>query len=157
MKTVHWLSHEAKAWNLISPSPARGLKAKSVAPVVRRPQPANASARRIPARASPPRLEREDLRRATISSPPLGPLPNHDPAGQWGGQPAHRLAATPRPNGSKTRIAMITAVEHGRGTASTAPVSSRVYAVISFRAGRILRYQEFYDERQALDAADATD
>jgi ketosteroid isomerase-like protein len=52
---------------------------------------------------------------------------------------------------------MVTAVEHARGSGSAAPVSARNHMVISFRAGKILRYQEFYDERQALAAADASD
>ena len=45
------------------------------------------------------------------------------------------------------------AVERARGTASGATVSARIYAVYTFRAGKILRYQEFYDEGQALAAA----
>jgi ketosteroid isomerase-like protein len=52
---------------------------------------------------------------------------------------------------------MVTAVEHGRGSASAAPVSSRNHMVISFRTGKILRYQEFYDERQALAAVESAD
>ncbi len=47
---------------------------------------------------------------------------------------------------------LVTAVEHGRGSASGAEVSSRIYTVVSFRDGKILRYQEFYDEQDALAA-----
>jgi ketosteroid isomerase-like protein len=48
---------------------------------------------------------------------------------------------------------LVAAVERGRGSASGAPVSSRIYTVCTFRADKILRYQEFYDEQQALEAA----
>jgi ketosteroid isomerase-like protein len=48
--------------------------------------------------------------------------------------------------------ALVVAVEHGRGSASGADVSARNYIVVTFRAGKILRYQEFYDERDALAA-----
>lgn len=48
--------------------------------------------------------------------------------------------------------ALVTAEEHGRGTASAADVSARIFIVVTFRAGRILRYQEFYDEDSALAA-----
>jgi len=44
------------------------------------------------------------------------------------------------------------AVEHARGSASAAEVSARIYGVYTFRAGRVLRYEEFYDERDALAA-----
>jgi ketosteroid isomerase-like protein len=47
---------------------------------------------------------------------------------------------------------LVVAVEHGRGSASEAEVSARNYMVFTFRAGKILRYQEFYDEAQALEA-----
>jgi len=47
------------------------------------------------------------------------------------------------------------AVERARGAASGATVSARHYAVFSFRNGKVLRYQEFYDEAQALEAAGA--
>jgi ketosteroid isomerase-like protein len=46
--------------------------------------------------------------------------------------------------------ALVVAVEHGRGTTSAVDVSARVFIVVTFRAGKILRYQEFYDERAAL-------
>jgi ketosteroid isomerase-like protein len=43
--------------------------------------------------------------------------------------------------------------EHGRGTTSGATVSARNFMVITFRDGKILRYQEFYDEADAREAA----
>jgi ketosteroid isomerase-like protein len=47
---------------------------------------------------------------------------------------------------------MVTAVEHGRGSASGAEVTAHIYAVYTFRDGKVLRYQEFYDERDAAAA-----
>jgi ketosteroid isomerase-like protein len=47
---------------------------------------------------------------------------------------------------------LVVAVEHGRGSASAAEVSAHIYLVFTFRAGKVLRYQEFYDEGQALEA-----
>jgi ketosteroid isomerase-like protein len=47
---------------------------------------------------------------------------------------------------------LVVAVEHGRGRVSEAEISARNYMVFSFRAGKVLRYQEFYDEAQALEA-----
>lgn len=41
----------------------------------------------------------------------------------------------------------------GARGASGATVSARVYAVMTFRDAKILRYQEFYDERMASEAA----
>jgi ketosteroid isomerase-like protein len=32
-------------------------------------------------------------------------------------------------------------------------VSSRIYTVVTFRAGKVLRYQEFYEEQEAIEAA----
>jgi ketosteroid isomerase-like protein len=43
--------------------------------------------------------------------------------------------------------------EHGRGTTSGASVSARNFMVLTFRDGKLLRYQEFYDEADALKAA----
>jgi ketosteroid isomerase-like protein len=43
--------------------------------------------------------------------------------------------------------------EQGRGAASGAAVSSRIYVVLTIRNGKLLRYQEFYDERAARQAA----
>jgi ketosteroid isomerase-like protein len=48
---------------------------------------------------------------------------------------------------------LVVCAERGRGSVSEAEVSARNYMVFSFRAGKILRYQEFYDEAQALEAA----
>jgi ketosteroid isomerase-like protein len=48
---------------------------------------------------------------------------------------------------------LVVSVEHGLGRASDAPVRSRLHSVLTFRAGKILRYQEFSDEQQALEAA----
>ena len=52
---------------------------------------------------------------------------------------------------------LVVAVEHGRGSVSEAEVSARVYMVCTFRAGKILRYQEFYNEDQALEAVGLSD
>jgi ketosteroid isomerase-like protein len=48
---------------------------------------------------------------------------------------------------------LVTMREEGRGRASGATVSGRNYMVMTFREGKILRYQEFYDEAAALEAA----
>jgi ketosteroid isomerase-like protein len=47
---------------------------------------------------------------------------------------------------------LVVAREHGRGAASGASVSSRIYAIYTFRAGKIARYREFYDEQAAFEA-----
>jgi ketosteroid isomerase-like protein len=47
---------------------------------------------------------------------------------------------------------LVKGVEHGRGRASGADVSARVYVLCTFRGGKILRYEEFYDEQDALAA-----
>jgi ketosteroid isomerase-like protein len=47
---------------------------------------------------------------------------------------------------------LVTAVEHGRGSASGADVSAHLYTVCTFRDGKLLRYQEFYDEGDARAA-----
>jgi ketosteroid isomerase-like protein len=47
---------------------------------------------------------------------------------------------------------LVVGVEHGRGTASDVPVAARIHIVVTFREGKIVRYQEFYDEGQALAA-----
>jgi len=48
---------------------------------------------------------------------------------------------------------LVVAREHGRGARSGATVSSRIFYVLTFRDGKILRYREFYDEAAALEAA----
>ena len=48
---------------------------------------------------------------------------------------------------------LATVREEGRGQVSGASVSARLYMVMTFREGKVLRYQEFYDEAAALDAA----
>ena len=45
--------------------------------------------------------------------------------------------------------------EYGRGTASSADVSSHIYVICTFREGKVLRYQEFYDEQDARAALGA--
>ena len=47
---------------------------------------------------------------------------------------------------------LVVAREHGRGVRSGATVSSRIFIVITFRDGKILRYREFYDEAAAREA-----
>jgi ketosteroid isomerase-like protein len=47
---------------------------------------------------------------------------------------------------------LVESTERGRGSSSEAEVSARNYMVLTFRAGKILRYQEFYNEDQALEA-----
>jgi ketosteroid isomerase-like protein len=42
--------------------------------------------------------------------------------------------------------------EHGRGARSGATVSGRIFIVVTFRNGKLLRYREFYDEAAALEA-----
>ena len=43
--------------------------------------------------------------------------------------------------------------ERARGAASGATISSRNYAVLTLRDGKLLRYREFYDEDAARRAA----
>jgi ketosteroid isomerase-like protein len=43
--------------------------------------------------------------------------------------------------------------EHARGATSGAPVSGTLYQVITMTDGKVLRYQEFYDEQMARKAA----
>ena len=43
--------------------------------------------------------------------------------------------------------------ERGRGSLSGGTISQRIYSVYSFRAGKIARYVEFYDEGDAIEAA----
>ena len=48
---------------------------------------------------------------------------------------------------------LATVREEGRGQVSGASVSARLYMVMTFREGKVLRYEEFYDEAAALEAA----
>jgi ketosteroid isomerase-like protein len=48
---------------------------------------------------------------------------------------------------------LATVREEGRGRASGATVSARNHIVMTFRDGKVLRYQEFYDQAMALEAA----
>jgi ketosteroid isomerase-like protein len=43
--------------------------------------------------------------------------------------------------------------EHARGSTSGAAISSRHYSIVTVRAGKILRFREFYDEQAAFAAA----
>jgi ketosteroid isomerase-like protein len=43
--------------------------------------------------------------------------------------------------------------ERGRGALSGAPTSQRLFSLFSFREDKIARYEEFTDERTALEAA----
>jgi ketosteroid isomerase-like protein len=43
--------------------------------------------------------------------------------------------------------------EEGRGSLSGATVNQLNYLVITFRDGKVLRYEEFYEEQDALEAA----
>ncbi len=47
---------------------------------------------------------------------------------------------------------LVVAREHGRGARSGVTVSSRIFIVVTFRDGKLLRYREFYDESAALEA-----
>src|SRR5438270_531236 len=49
---------------------------------------------------------------------------------------------------------LVIAHERARGRISGARVSTRNYLVFTIRAGKVARYQEFYDEHAALKAAD---
>jgi len=41
--------------------------------------------------------------------------------------------------------------EEGRGSSSGATVSAAIYQVLTVRDSKIVRFQEFYDERAALE------
>src|SRR5215208_8488860 len=43
--------------------------------------------------------------------------------------------------------------EEGRGSLSGGIVSQRIYVVYTFRNGKVARYQEFYEEQDAFEAA----
>jgi ketosteroid isomerase-like protein len=47
---------------------------------------------------------------------------------------------------------LLIAREHARGLTSGASVSSRIYCAFTLHAGKVVRYQEFYDEQTALKA-----
>ncbi len=47
----------------------------------------------------------------------------------------------------------VCAREEGRGAISGVTVGDSIYQVLTFRDGKVLRYQEFYDEADALEAA----
>jgi ketosteroid isomerase-like protein len=47
--------------------------------------------------------------------------------------------------------------EQVQGAASGAPMTSRTYAVLTIRDGKLLRYREFYDEHAARQAAGLKD
>jgi uncharacterized protein len=47
---------------------------------------------------------------------------------------------------------LVIARERARGRMSGASVSSRNYLVLTIRAGKLVRYQEFFDEQAALEA-----
>jgi ketosteroid isomerase-like protein len=48
---------------------------------------------------------------------------------------------------------LVIAREEGRGRASGATIGQRIYSVYGFRDGKISRYEEFYEEQDALEAA----
>jgi ketosteroid isomerase-like protein len=48
---------------------------------------------------------------------------------------------------------LVYAREEGRGSLSGASISQPIYTVCTFRDGKIARYQEFYEEQDALQAA----
>ena len=48
---------------------------------------------------------------------------------------------------------LVVSRENARGASSGATVSARNFMVLTFREGKILRYQEFYDEADARAAA----
>ena len=48
---------------------------------------------------------------------------------------------------------LVVAREQARGAQSGASVTARIYTLVTLRDGKILRYQEFYDEQAALEAA----
>jgi ketosteroid isomerase-like protein len=50
----------------------------------------------------------------------------------------------------------VSAREEGRGAISGVTVGDAIYQVLTFRDGKLLRYQEFYDEADAREAAGLT-
>jgi ketosteroid isomerase-like protein len=63
----------------------------------------------------------------------------------WGGEPEQFIDC-----GDEV---LVIARERGRGISSGVSVSSRNYMVLTIREGKIARYREFYDEREARKAA----
>jgi ketosteroid isomerase-like protein len=51
---------------------------------------------------------------------------------------------------------LVTSRENAQGRGSGATITARSYQVLTFRNGKILRYQEFYEEGDALAAAGVT-
>jgi hypothetical protein len=70
-----------------------------------------------------------------------------------GSKVSRNMGASSKRSAIAATCVLVTMREEGRGRASGATVSARVYMVMTFREGKILRYQEFYDERLALEAA----
>jgi ketosteroid isomerase-like protein len=52
---------------------------------------------------------------------------------------------------------LVVAREKARGKTSGARITARIYSIFTFREGKIARYQEFYDERAAIEAAGLVD
>ena len=48
---------------------------------------------------------------------------------------------------------LVFAREEGRGSLSGGTISQRIYTVYTFRDGKVVRYEEFYEEGDALEAA----
>ena len=48
---------------------------------------------------------------------------------------------------------LVVAREEGRGRLSGGTISQRNYMVFTFRDGKVARYEEFYEEQDALEAA----
>jgi ketosteroid isomerase-like protein len=48
---------------------------------------------------------------------------------------------------------LVYAREEGRGSLSGGTVSQRNYIVYTFRGGKVARYEEFYEEQDAIEAA----
>ena len=64
---------------------------------------------------------------------------------EWGGEVERMVDC-----GDKV---LVVAREEGRGSLSGATISQQNYLVFTFRTGRIARYEEFYEEQDALEAA----
>ena len=64
---------------------------------------------------------------------------------EWGGEVERMVDC-----GDKV---LVYAREEGRGSLSGATISQQNYLVFTFREGKIARYEEFYEEQDALEAA----